>query len=233
MRVNELSKELGKTNKEVLEVLQKHNFDVKSHASNITEEQAAVVKKEFNAAPAAPAAKETVAVQKSEAKAPQAEAAKPAAPEENKEAVKPKKRFATVFRPQNSVQKGAHQGNVKRPARPAGGAPAAQSAVQGVKVSVQNAQTGAQAPAAQTAPQAEAPKKEAPKPRVFAGPISTGRDFNSEARRIELNRGNNVSETRGARPGRNDGNRQGGYQARNDGNRQALHRQSRCVLSRR
>ena len=29
MRVNELSKELGKTNKEVLEILQKNQFDVK------------------------------------------------------------------------------------------------------------------------------------------------------------------------------------------------------------
>ena len=159
MRVNELSKELGKTNKEVLEVLQKHNFDVKSHASNITEEQAAVVKKEFNAAPAAPAAKETVAVQKSEAKAPQAEAAKPAASEENKETVKPKKRFATVFRPQNSVQKSAHPGSgAKRPARPQhAGAPAAQSAVQGVKVSTQTAEAAKPAPKAETpaaAPQA-------------------------------------------------------------------------------
>ena len=239
MRVNELSKELGKTNKEVLEVLQKHNFDVKSHASNITEEQAAVVKKEFNAAPAAPAAKEAVAGQKSEAKAPQAEAAKPAASEENKETVKPKKRFATVFRPQNSVQKGVHQGNgAKRPARPQHtGAPAAQSAVQGVKVSVQSseaakpaakAETPAAAPQAaapQAAPEttapAQAPKKEGHQPRVFTGPISIGRDFNSEARRTELNRGNitgganSDARARGTR----DGARSGGYQGRNDGAR--------------
>ncbi|MDD6196998.1 MAG: translation initiation factor IF-2 [[Clostridium] aminophilum] len=245
MRVNELSKELGKTNKEVLEVLQKHNFDVKSHASNITEEQAAVVKKEFNAAPAAPAAKETVAVQKSEAKAPQAEAAKPAASEENKETVKPKKRFATVFRPQNSVQKSAHPGSgAKRPARPQhAGAPAAQSAVQGVKVSAQTAEAAKPAPKAETpaaAPQAApaaaapAPKKEGHQPRVFTGPISIGRDFNSEARRTELNRGNITgnanSDARahgtrdgGARSGgyqgRNDGARSGGYQGRNDGAR--------------
>ncbi|MGO4971415.1 translation initiation factor IF-2 [[Clostridium] aminophilum] len=241
MRVNELSKELGKTNKEVLEVLQKHNFDVKSHASNITEEQAAVVKKEFNAAPAAPAAKETVAVQKSEAKAPQAEAAKPAASEENKETVKPKKRFATVFRPQNSAHPGS---GAKRPARPQhAGAPAAQSAVQGVKVSAQTAEAAKPAPKAETpaaAPQAApaavapAPKKEGHQPRVFTGPISIGRDFNSEARRTELNRGNITgnanSDARahgtrdgGARSGgyqgRNDGARSGGYQGRNDGAR--------------
>ena len=57
MRVNELSKELGKTNKEVLEILKKNNYDVKSHASNITEEQVAVVKRAFGAGKPAPAEK--------------------------------------------------------------------------------------------------------------------------------------------------------------------------------
>ena len=47
MRVNELSKELGKSNKEVLEILQKNHFDIKSHSSGITEEQAAVVRRAF------------------------------------------------------------------------------------------------------------------------------------------------------------------------------------------
>ena len=45
MRVNELSKELGKTNKEVLEILQKNQFDVKSHASSISDDQAAIVRR--------------------------------------------------------------------------------------------------------------------------------------------------------------------------------------------
>ena len=57
MRVNELSKELGKTNKEVLEILKKNNYDVKSHASNITEEQVAAVKRAFGAGKPAPAEK--------------------------------------------------------------------------------------------------------------------------------------------------------------------------------
>ena len=39
MRVNELSKQIGKSNKEVLEILQKNHFDVKSHSSKVTEEQ--------------------------------------------------------------------------------------------------------------------------------------------------------------------------------------------------
>ena len=49
MRVNELSKEIGKTNKEVLEILRKNHFDIKSHSSNITDEQAAVVRRSLSA----------------------------------------------------------------------------------------------------------------------------------------------------------------------------------------
>ena len=39
MRVSEFAKELGKSSKEVLEILQKNNFDVKSHASNVSDDQ--------------------------------------------------------------------------------------------------------------------------------------------------------------------------------------------------
>ena len=45
MRVNELAKELGKTSKEVLEILQKQNQDVKSHSSNINEDQIQMVRR--------------------------------------------------------------------------------------------------------------------------------------------------------------------------------------------
>ena len=45
MRVSELAKELGKTSKEVLEILQKHGHEVKSHASNVSEEQSQLVKR--------------------------------------------------------------------------------------------------------------------------------------------------------------------------------------------
>ena len=38
MRVNELAKELGKSSKEVLDLLQKNNQDVKSHSSNVKSE---------------------------------------------------------------------------------------------------------------------------------------------------------------------------------------------------
>ena len=50
MRVNELAKEIGKTSKEVLDVLQKENQDVKSHSSNITDAQVGMVKKAFDGA---------------------------------------------------------------------------------------------------------------------------------------------------------------------------------------
>ena len=50
MRVNELSRELGKTNKEVLDLLKKQGYDVKSHSSNINSDQIDAVKRCFQSA---------------------------------------------------------------------------------------------------------------------------------------------------------------------------------------
>ncbi|MBS5065044.1 MAG: translation initiation factor IF-2 N-terminal domain-containing protein, partial [Hungatella hathewayi] len=47
MRVSEFAKELGKSSKEVLEILQKNNFDVKSHASNVSDDQMAAVRRVY------------------------------------------------------------------------------------------------------------------------------------------------------------------------------------------
>ena len=44
MRVNDLAKELGKSNKEILDILQNNHIEVKSHLSNVTDDQASVVK---------------------------------------------------------------------------------------------------------------------------------------------------------------------------------------------
>ncbi len=44
MRVSEFAKELGKTSKEVLDILRKHNIEL-THSSNISEENVQVVKK--------------------------------------------------------------------------------------------------------------------------------------------------------------------------------------------
>ena len=111
MRVNELSKELGKSNKEVLEILQKNHFDVKSHSSGITEEQAAVVRRSLRGE----AHPETISksdtgkaetkrvedIRKEPIKAETKELEKQAA---EKPADPPKKRIAAVYRPQNSTQ---------------------------------------------------------------------------------------------------------------------------------
>ena len=125
MRVNELSKELGKTNKEVLEILKKNNYDVKSHASNITEEQVAVVKRAFGAGKPAPAEKtapQAPAAPQKEAPAPAAatpqEAPAQNAPQKAQEGRQAqatpqgqpqKRRIAAVFRPQNSAQRPRRQ----------------------------------------------------------------------------------------------------------------------------
>ncbi|MFR5601637.1 MAG: translation initiation factor IF-2 [Lachnospiraceae bacterium] len=95
MRVSELAKELGKTSKEVLDILQKQNYEIKSHASNVTEEQIQSVKRSV-------APKQAPAPQAAPSPAPAApEAAKPAA-SQSEEA--PKKKIAAVYRPQNSSQ---------------------------------------------------------------------------------------------------------------------------------
>ena len=102
MRVNEVAKELGKTNKEVVDILQKNNGEVKSSQANASEEQAAAVKKEAAVKTEAGAAGETKEA--------------PAQPA--------KKRITAVYRPQNSSQKGRQgQGRPQgqRPVRPAGG----------------------------------------------------------------------------------------------------------------
>ena len=49
MRVSELAKELGKTSKDVLDVLQKNHQDVTSHSSNVSDAQVGMVKKALGA----------------------------------------------------------------------------------------------------------------------------------------------------------------------------------------
>ena len=46
MRVSELAKELGKSSKDVLDVLQKNNQDVTTHSSNVSDAQIGMVKKD-------------------------------------------------------------------------------------------------------------------------------------------------------------------------------------------
>ncbi len=93
MRVNELAKELGKTSKEVLDILQKQKQDVKTHSSSVSDEQASLVRRALapQSTPAKPAASASV---------------KPAAPAKVvAEGEAPKKKVVAVYRPQNSQQR--------------------------------------------------------------------------------------------------------------------------------
>ena len=97
MRVNELAKELGKTSKEVLDILQKNNIEIKSHSSNVTEEHIQVVKKAVGAGQPQKTASQSPAP----AAAPAAGAVRtPAQPAASPEP--PKKKITAVYRPQNS-----------------------------------------------------------------------------------------------------------------------------------
>ena len=48
MKIYELSKELGKSNKELIAILNEKGMDVKSHFSSITDEQVESVRKMFS-----------------------------------------------------------------------------------------------------------------------------------------------------------------------------------------
>ncbi len=107
MRVNELAKELGKSNKEVLDILQKQNQDVKTHSSNITEEQIQMVRRAAGEKAAGADSKGAEGQSASQAEA-------------------PKKKIAAVYRPQNSQQRPARpktqQGRGTVPGKTQGGA---------------------------------------------------------------------------------------------------------------
>ncbi len=91
MRVNELAKEIGKSSKEVLEVLKQKNQNIKSGLSNVTDEQIAMVREAFT--PPKPEKKESAAAEgkaASETKKP-ASLGKKAAPAEKKPSAEEKR----------------------------------------------------------------------------------------------------------------------------------------------
>ena len=115
MRVHELAKELGMDNKELMDILEKKNVEVKSHMSSLADEVVENIRKTHKGS-AAPAAKA---------------AAKPAEAEKTAEEAPKKKNIVQVFRPQNSKSGGrmnsSHpgqrpQGSAHPGQRPAGGA---------------------------------------------------------------------------------------------------------------
>lgn len=110
MRVHELAKELGIDNKELVEMLQKKNVEVKNHMSSVEDQVADEIRREMTAR------SESRTEKKAE------KAAEPADGKENTAAPK-KKNLAFVIRPQNSKNSSRIQGNrpQQRPARPAHG----------------------------------------------------------------------------------------------------------------
>ena len=115
MRVSELAKELGKTSKEVLDVLQKNNQDVSSHSSNVNEAQIGMVKKALNAG---------------------------ASEQPKADGAAPKKKLAAVYRPQNSQQRPAQPKPAARPQAQSTSAPAQQAAENAAPQQARPAQNG-------------------------------------------------------------------------------------------
>ena len=202
MRVNELSKQIGKSNKEVLEILQKNHFDVKSHSSKVTEEQAETVrcflagaKRQMTASKTDTGKAETNRVEdikKEPLEAEKKEAEKTTEP--------PKKRIAAVYRPQNSVQRGS---------RPAGKANTGNAAKTGAPAS---------RPAAASAEQTAEPAKSAAPAENRDGQRS-GYQGNRDGQRSGGYQGNRDGQRSGGYQGNRDGQRSGGYQGNRDGQR--------------
>ena len=202
MRVNELSKQIGKSNKEVLEILQKNHFDVKSHSSKVTEEQAEAVrcflagaKRQTTASKTDTGKAETNRVEdikKEPLEAEKKEAEKTTEP--------PKKRIAAVYRPQNSVQRGS---------RPAGKANTGNAAKTGAPAS---------RPAAASAEQTAEPSKSAAPAENRDGQRS-GYQGNRDGQRSGGYQGNRDGQRSGGYQGNRDGQRSGGYQGNRDGQR--------------
>ena len=202
MRVNELSKQIGKSNKEVLEILQKNHFDVKSHSSKVTEEQAEAVrcflagaKRQTTASKTDTGKAETNRVEdikKEPLEAEKKEAEKTTEP--------PKKRIAAVYRPQNSVQRGS---------RPAGKANTGNAAKTGASAS---------RPAAASAEQTAEPAKSAVPAENRDGQRS-GYQGNRDGQRSGGYQGNRDGQRSGGYQGNRDGQRSGGYQGNRDGQR--------------
>ncbi len=113
MRVHELAKELGIDNKELVEMLQKKNVEVKNHMSTVEDSVADAIRSEVSSAHTEKKAEE-----------------KTEAPADGKDNAAPKKKnLAFVIRPQNSknssrIQGARPQQRQARPARPAGERPA-------------------------------------------------------------------------------------------------------------
>ena len=243
MRVSELANELGKTSKEILEIIKtKDKSAVLYAASNVTKDQENIVRSFANpkrdAKPAAPEHRsEAPKTEAPRAEAPRTEAPRTEAPKTEApkaEAVRSqdgaskgepaKKKLTAVFRPQNAQQQ------IKRPVppKPQGGkqghtAPAPAAAPQAVHPAPQaalaeSAKPQVQAQSADTVSERTAAPQptQAPQAGVQAGAPGTAQDSRDTARSqggYQGSRDNNRPQGGGYQ-----GNRpQGGYGARPQG----------------
>ena len=214
MRVNELSKQIGKSNKEVLEILQKNNFDIKSHSSNVTEEQADTVRRFFAKAnkQIAESKSDMGKVETNRVEDIKKEPVEAEKKETEKTAEPPKKRIAAVYRPQNSVQRGTRQAAKTSSAQaPKNTAQATRQAAGNTEQPAQTAQTAQVAqPVQQTKSAAQAPAEKHDNQK-------DGYQGNRDGQRNEGYQGNRDGQRSGYQ-GNRDGQRNG-YQGNRDGQR--------------
>ena len=244
MRVHELARELGMDNRELTEILQKKNVEVKNHMSTIEDSVADEIRREASS--------------KGENKAQSAEekgAAKQAGQPETKDGAAPrKKNLAFVIRPQNSRNSSRIQGNrpAQRPARGdrQGGRPAQAGArpAHGARPAGERPARPAHAarPAAENRPAQEAKAPEArpvqterpaQRPVQTARPAAEGKSTGERPARPErptqaersAQNGRPASEGRpsGDRPARADRSAHGGRQDDRRENRNGSDRQAR------
>ena len=245
MRVSELANELGKTSKEILEIIKtKDKAAVLYAASNVTKDQENIVRSFANpkreAKPAAPEHRtEAPKTEASRAEAPRTEAPRTEAPKTEApkaEAARSqdgaskgepaKKKLTAVFRPQNAQQQikrpvppkpqAANQGHTT-PAPAAAPQPAQAAAPAASAVPAEAAKPQVQAQSADTVSEkAAAPQPSAtPQAGAHAGTQQTAQDSRDTARSQGGYQGNR-DNTRG-QGGYQGG--QGGYQGNRDNNR--------------
>ena len=230
MRVSELANELGKTSKEIIEIIkQKDNSAALYAASNVTREQENIVRSSAAQKKEAPKAAALRAEQpKSEGM--RTEAARAEAPKAAEGAPKTepaKKKLTAVFRPQNAQQQ------IKRPvppkpqssqaARPGQQAAARQQQAAGAagtvrpQVQAQEARPVKEEAAAPAAVQANVPEtREAvkPQPAPQSAPEAKSQEGYQAAQASR-----ETGRSQGDYQGNRDGRSQGGYQGNRDGGR--------------
>ncbi len=192
MRVSELAKELGKSSKDVLDVLQKNNQDVATHSSNVSDAQISMVKKALGAGASEPKA----------------------------DGAAPKKKLAAVYRPQNSQQRPAQPKPAARPQVQSASAPAQQAAPQNKPA--ENAQQARPAQSGENRQGGAGRDNNRQggfngnRDNNRQGGFNGNRDNNRQGG-FSGNRDNN---RQGGFNGNRDNNRQGGFNGNRDNNRQ-------------